>query len=49
MEEVSVSVYKISMEELSSIYAKGCNMITEIPKYVNVFLRHDSEKNGEKF
>jgi hypothetical protein len=36
-EEVFVAVHKISTEELSGIYAKGYDIKTEIPKYVNVF------------
>ena len=35
-EDVSVPVDTVSREELSDIYAKGYDMVTEIPKFDNV-------------
>jgi hypothetical protein len=38
-EDVSVPIHTVYKEELSDTYAKGYNMVTEIPKYENVKTR----------
>lgn len=45
-EDVPVSAHTIYNEDLSDIYAKGCSMVTEIPKYDNVKTRLCQERRN---